>query len=55
MLTEVLPDGTTIYTVEGHCGDRPYVFEDTDPERLLRIEELHVTLTAQVDQLPEPL
>jgi len=53
MRSEALPDGTTIYTVDGYCGDRPYVFEDTDPERLLRIEELHIILSAQHSQLPE--
>ena len=55
MRSEALPDGTTIYTVDGYCGDRPYVFEDTDPERLLRIEELHRILSPYEHHIPEPL
>lgn len=53
MNAEALPDGTIVYSVAGHCGDRPYVFEDTDRERLLRIEELHIILSPQHSQLPE--
>ena len=45
MRSEALSDGTTISTVDGYCGDRPYVFEDTDPERLKRITLLHIQLT----------
>ena len=55
METETLPDGTILYSVNGDVGGRPYAFEDVDRERLLRIEELHIILSAQVATLPEPL
>lgn len=44
MISELLPDGTILFITFGRVGDRPYVFEDTDPARLLRITALHETL-----------
>lgn len=45
MTREHLKNGTTIFVQFGRVGGRPFVFEDTDPERLKRITLLHIELT----------
>ena len=47
MISELQPDGTIIYITFGRVGDRPYVFEDVDPDRLERITRYHVELTSR--------
>ena len=42
---EHLKNGITIFVEFGRVAGRPYVFEDTDPERLKRITLLHIQLT----------
>lgn len=47
MISELLPDGTTIFITSGTVNGRPFIFEDTDPERLERITRYHVELTSR--------
>lgn len=46
MLSELLPDGTIIYITSGSVNGRPFIFEDTDPQRLERITRYHVELNS---------
>lgn len=44
LTSEHLKNGTTIFVEFGRVNGRPFVFEDTDPERLKRITSLHIEL-----------